>query len=140
MGQLPDRYKYEYKMSPCGESLDHTWSVVGDRGGIHLNLRLDSSSTSRGGVPSYIGGIEVHYRTPPEYMKDDPPSHDHCWLLDAPCWHEGFSLQVVEIWGPRVHRNPQDHMGMFRSLAESADDRFGYTQAAHAAESEAANG
>lgn len=46
------------------------------------------------------GGIETHYRTPPDYMRDDQPSHEHCWILGGKCWHDGSSLAATERWIP----------------------------------------
>jgi len=40
------------------------------------------------------GGIELHYQIPPDYMDDQAPSHQDCWLLNSPCWHDGSSLAI----------------------------------------------
>lgn len=45
-----------------------------------------------------MGGIEGHSPTP--YSEGDKPSHEHCWLIDGPCWHEGSSLQFSEQIAP----------------------------------------
>ena len=112
------RGKYQYEVV-CGTP-SHTWSVVGRHGGMHLWIRgylLDGTMT-------WSGGIEMHYRTPPQYMEHDAPSHDCCWLLQAPCWHDGSSLQATEEWIPRWLMDPHDHDGMLAALAAYAEERL----------------
>lgn len=66
----------------------------------------------------------MHYRTPPESMRDDPPSSDVCWLLHCPCWHDGSSLAVEEKWIPLWLTRPNDHDEMFLDLCLFADEVF----------------
>ena len=117
---MNDKYtcKYEYKRDIYDVPL-HTWSVVGKPGGIHLHIR-------ESGKPDhpYFGGLEVHYRQPPDYMKDKPPSQEHCWLLDAPCWHDGSSLQAEEIWIPLWRTMPNDHDRMLACLTQRWREAF----------------
>ena len=110
------RCTYEYS-KPFG-SPKHNWSVIGARGAVQLHITV---------VDKYgpSGGIEIHYLQPPEYMKNDAPSHDICWLLKCPCWHDGSSLQAEEVWIPRWQDDPHNHDAMFialqRVLEENTD-------------------
>lgn len=92
-------YRYEVKFG----QQQHMWCVVTARGGVHV--WASQYKPSKDAPPEYTGGIEVHYRTPPSYMADQPPSHDECFLLKAPCWHDGSSLQFEERWLPMF--NPE---------------------------------
>ncbi len=49
----------------------------------------------------WFGGVEIHYAKPPDHLHEKIPSHDHCWLLDGPCWHDGSSTHASEVWIPR---------------------------------------
>ena len=70
------------------------------------------------------GGLEIHYRIPPHYMFQKPPSHDNCWLLKSPCWHDGTSLAVEELWIPLWRNGETSHDLMFSELATQADEYF----------------
>jgi hypothetical protein len=108
------RCKYEYNPSaPFGAQ--HIWSVLAAQAGLHLWIRETPESKDQ---PVY-GGLEIHWRQPPDYMADDAPSQDHCWLLKAPCWHDGSSLQAEQKWIPKWRANPHDHSGMFSALTET---------------------
>lgn len=113
------RGKYEYE-NVFGHAR-HTWSVVLAAGAMHLHV-VDGGE--RAGEHRYSGGIEVHYRQPPRYMRDEPPSHDHCWLLQSPCWHDGSSLQASERWIPLWLAMPHEHDTILRMLAEHAEMTF----------------
>src|SRR5262245_5119155 len=71
----------------------HIYSVVGKFAGLHFWVEYISSR-------HLLGGVEIHYRQPPSYMLDDPPSNEHCWLLGGPCWHDGSSLRASEEFIP----------------------------------------
>ena len=121
------RWRGKYEWSKQFGHINHVWSVVAARGGAHLHISEwpDASIETS-------GGIEVHFRFAPESMRDDPPSHDRCWLLQCPCWHDGSSLQVTETWIPLWRSAPNDHEMILDRLAawlftqieneESADD------------------
>ena len=87
--------------------------------GRHLGISLNIAVYA--GDPS--GGIEYHYREPPEHMQDEAPSHDHCWLLKAPCWHDGSSTLVTDFWIPRWLEAPNDHVRMFKLMEEAITAR-----------------
>lgn len=114
--------KYEYKRPFSWAS--HTWSVVGARLGLHLHISvMDDKDHKDYGGPRESGGIEIHYRTPPDHMKDDAPYPGACWLLGGPCWHDGSSMQATEFWIPFWKENPHDHERMFRALEKELLDR-----------------
>ncbi len=112
------RYRCKYEYTFRYGDVVHTWSVVGVKGVVHLHI---TASTDRS--PAH-GGIEIHYRQPPDCMKDQPPTHDNCWLLNQPCWHDGSSLQVEETWIPLWNNLGDDHDAMLERLASYADGQF----------------
>lgn len=113
------KYEYTHQFS----SANHTWSVAGARMGVHLHISemVDGYKPEYG--PRFSGGIEIHYRAPPDYMKDDAPSGNPCWLIHGPCWHDGSSMQATEFWIPFWQENPFDHERMFRALEKELIDR-----------------
>lgn len=78
------------------KSREHHWSVVGPDGGIHIH---GARSEFFGG--RWSGGVEMHRRAPGEYEGQEP-SHTECWLLKAPCWHDGTSLYFSERIAPML--------------------------------------
>lgn len=107
--------KYEYTRR-FGKAY-HNWIVVGARIGVNLHITdLGEKDAKEFNCDRYSGGIEVHYRSPSDYMKDDAPSHNHCWVLECPCWHDGSSMQATEFWVPFWLSNPHDHDRMFVAL------------------------
>ena len=115
---MQSKYDCEYRYSVRNGNVYHTWIVIGSKGALHLHI------TDLMGVARYSAGIEVHYRTLPDYMAHEPPSHKHCDILGAPCWHDGSSLAAEETWIPRWLAAPHDHDGMFAALREEADRTF----------------
>lgn len=117
MPQFRSKYQYTRPYS----SGRHDWIVVGARGAIHLHI-----SEPPNGDPqySYSAGLETHYRSPPDYMADQAPSHDECWVLHCPCWHDGTSLYAQERYLPIWMADRHDHEGMFRRLEREYAERF----------------
>ena len=117
------RCKYEYNVDCFAKK--HIWSVVCGGGALHLWIN-DMGEKFGHDHPGqrYHGGLEIHYRTPPGYMRHDAPSQDECWLLHAPCWHDGSSLQASETWIPRWKARPHDHDDLFAALTKDAEGRF----------------
>lgn len=114
-------YRCQYIYSrPFGWPV-HVWELVGSAGGLHLHIR---DTEGVGDCDRYIGGIEVHYRSPPDYMRDQPPSHDECHVLKAPCWHDGSSMQATDIWIPMWESVGHDNDRMFELLSAEADKRL----------------
>lgn len=92
---LPDGFGWHYKAYLRGGRVEHEWAVVDkENGGIHVHGFHCDYGMSMG--REWFGGIEVHRLTPPDYGDQENPSHDHCWLLNAPCWHDGTSLGFSE--------------------------------------------
>lgn len=117
------RCKYEYECR-FGQPF-HQWSLVAADGGLHLHITDLGIKHEEKYHERYSGGIEVHWRSPPDYMKDKPPSHDECWLLKCPCWHDGSSLQVSEFWIPKWLALKGDQDAMFELLESDMSNRFG---------------
>ena len=103
------KYRSKYEFTTDFSTPNHVWTVIGRHLAIHLHI-----SELKDHGPS--GGIEYHYREPPEHMKDDAPSQDRCWLLKAPCWHDGSSMQVTDYWIPQWQKSPHDHARMLALL------------------------
>ena len=111
------RCKYEYTNDYYAK---HIWSVEGANGGIHLHITdLGEKITNE----RYSGGIEYHYRTPPDYMKEDAPSHHNCFLLGGPCWHDGSSLQASEYWVPLWEMDQGNHDLIFSELQKELEKK-----------------
>jgi len=94
-----NKIRCEYKLFLRFGAWEHQWSVKDDEFGIHLHItdyRESDNATMKKLEPS--GGLEIHYRTPPEGMKGQAPSQDDCWLLRTPCWHDGSSLSAAEFF------------------------------------------
>ena len=114
------RTKYEYTR-PFGHGR-HDWFVIGARGAIHLHISEPSDAKY-----DCVAGLEFHYRSPPDYMEDQAPSHDVCWVLKCPCWHDGTSLYARETLWPLIEGwlRTGDHEVIFRCLEAEADRIFG---------------
>lgn len=83
----------------------HEWSLADESGGIHISAVLSEYQ----GWKEWMGGAETHYANPPDYMSDKKPSHEHCWLLGKPCWHDGSSLYFSENIAPALPAPCSDH-------------------------------
>lgn len=93
---VPEGMVWQYKTTVRGGRDTHTWCLNGPRGGIHVDAWEAPMSF---GDERWMGGIEGHSPTPREY-DSAAPSHEHCWLLQGPCWHDGSSLQFSEQIAP----------------------------------------
>ena len=120
---LDTHWRPKYELTFLGGKPRHTYSVVGAPGGVHLHITDYGDEWVEEYGYRYSGGIEIHYRQPPEYMRDDAPSHDNCWLLNAPCWHDGSSLQVTEYWAPLLEGGATPEQ-MLHHLIGDARSRF----------------
>ena len=119
-----NNYRFKYTYESLHGNATHIWSAVGARGAIHLHITDYGEEHGQKYGQRYSGGIETHWRAPPEYMQDQPPSQDECWLLHCPCWHDGSSLQVSEFWIPRWLASPDDHDAMFALLESEMAGQF----------------
>ncbi len=54
-----------------------TFEAIGAEGAIHYHV----SKCELNGETHWSSGLEYHHRTPPDYMKDKPPSRDEYHLL-----------------------------------------------------------
>jgi hypothetical protein len=81
------------------DDYEKRWIVVGEHGAIDFHCsHADSEFACKYGR---TGGIEYHHRAPASYMRSDYSCvHDHCWILDGKCWHDGTSLWASEHWIP----------------------------------------
>jgi len=94
---IPDRMVWTYRQTLRGGRVNHEWTLVSDIGGVHIHgFRCGYDDYQ----PEWLGGIEYHWATAPDYMDAEKPSHEHCWLLGKPCWHDGSSLQFSEQIAP----------------------------------------
>lgn len=96
-------YKFEIKDADTPNKR-FTWSGVGEHGAVHVWAQFMEKPSF--GEKCY-GGIEVHSKTP-LYGENDPPSHDNCWLLNGPCWHDGSSLWFSENIQPMIESYEDD--------------------------------
>jgi hypothetical protein len=104
---------YEY-IAPEGKVTRHMWTLVGPTGAVHIWAEPNDPNFAARWNQEYYGGIEIHSPTRLYSFGDGKPDHDPCWLLNAPCWHDGSSLQFSEQvepfirhatlpFGPHVH-------------------------------------
>ncbi len=90
---LPEGVTWQYKAVLLSDRVNHTWAVASDKGGIHIHgFRCEYVGFDR----EWLGGIETHSATPFEYGDQKTPTHEHCWLINCPCWHDGTSLGFSE--------------------------------------------
>ncbi len=111
---LPRIYRYQYCLRLFAGNWNHSYEVIGRWGALNFHVTdLGEDYAKKFSSDQYSAGLECHYRTPPSYMADQPPSQDYCWLLKQPCWHDGTSLYALEVLMPFF--DPQNHKPMFSS-------------------------
>ncbi len=96
--KLPSEHRYKYTFTPDHYPA-HSYSIVCREGAIEFNVTEYGKRDD--GLPEFSGGLEIHYREPPDYMAKRAPSHDKCHLIGQPCWHDGTSLYASEVLIPR---------------------------------------
>jgi len=115
---LTRRYRYRLRVDFFAGSWRYDYSLIGAKGGMNLHVtgphHYDNSD-------HWSAGLETHSRTP-LYDDDAPPSHDECWLLKCPCWHDGTSSYAQDTYLPMVLR--ADHAAVFRQMIRDADSRW----------------
>ncbi len=84
---------------------------------MHLHV---SGPHHYAGDAHWSAGLETHSRTP--LYADEAPSHDYCWLLKCPCWHDGTTMYAEETYLPMALDGR--HGDIFRRLAFDADERW----------------
>ena len=114
------KVRKEYKLTEHFGSWQHSWLIVGRYGAVNLHITERMQNPALAELPRFSGGIEIHYRAPPDYMSDQPPSQERCWAFEhgSPCWHDGSSLQAEERYIPLWRTDPHNHERMFDLLME----------------------
>ena len=82
----------------------HLWSYADERGGVHIWAQYRDDEISRKYNWLWTGGVERHSPVRGEYDSAEP-SHDECWLIGKPCWHDGSSLYFSENIAPELGRD-----------------------------------
>lgn len=113
----PDGCEMGYSNEPGFKDCPHhTWWIKGPSGGVHVWAR----KAPLAGFPTeWIGGVEVHHAHCPDnsgWFNQNAPSQSNCWLLNAPCWHDGSSLYFSERIAPRMRHPDADTANDFDQL------------------------
>lgn len=117
---LPRRYRCQLRVwRRAGGAWECSYEPIGARGGVHLHV---AGPHHYDGGEHWSAGLEFHGRAPLDCQAEQPPSHDVCWLLNCPCWHDGTSLYAEEEYLPLVLAG--SHATVFRSLIHDADKRW----------------
>lgn len=120
------KYRFKYEYTNGHGYPKHIWTCIGRHGAMHFHV-TDFGEKGPDGQrrhERYSGGLETHYRAPPDYMAEQVPSQDKCWLLGGPCWHDGTSLYASENLIPFWLFDPHDHDRVFQRLAREYENRF----------------
>ena len=113
---MPRFSGHKYTWSKPFTTVRHQWELIGPNGGIHFH----ASGPHQG---NWACGLEIHRSTP---NGTDAPSQMKCWLLNAPCWHDGTSLYAEETLWPmiEVYLRTGEHETIFRFLEREYDTHF----------------
>ena len=122
--KLPRRYRYNYRRWLFAGNWNESYELVGCKGGLHFHVVDLGAEHGEKYGQRFSCGLEMHSRTP--LYGDDPPSHDECWLLKCPCWHDGTSLYAQKTLLPMQQKMTMD--GFFAVLAGEADEHFNREQ------------
>lgn len=118
-------FREQYTLTRPFGSWRHEWVVEGARMALSLWIHdMGEEHAKKYGDPRYSGGIEIHYRAPPDYMRDQAPRHE-CSMLGGLCWHDGSSLQAERDWIPFWRKFPNNHEAIFARLQEELMARDG---------------
>lgn len=112
------RITKRYEVTYCEIfGIQHMWIVIGGTMAKHLWIRqsVHAMKDDYDGE-RYLGGVETHWRSPPEHARFSAPDHNNCRILGAPCWHDGTSLWASEKWIPQWECSPHDHKGILDEL------------------------
>lgn len=92
------------------DSYETHWILVGPQGAVDFHCtNLDRIRVGSGMHDLWrSGGVEYHHRAVPDYMTRKEASHEHCWILEGPCWYAGTSLWASEHWIPLLERDGED--------------------------------
>lgn len=123
-----NKYKHhKYEWTRRGDWVTHRWELVGPYGGLHLSAQLHApKKMSEASQYDPACGLEIHYATAPEYMRNQAPSHTNCHLAGGRCWHDGTSLYARETLWPEVEHYLRSgaHDHVFSLLEREAQKRF----------------
>jgi hypothetical protein len=114
---LTRRYRYKLVSAFSLGRWEHSYEIVGGLGGAHLHFSGPHKIGER--EERWSAGLELHSRAP---LDEGPPSHDRCWLLECPCWHDGTSLYAEEHFLPMFLDG--DHYRIFLGMIGWADDKL----------------
>ena len=89
-----------------------------------MQFHVAGPYTHEGATSEWIGGLETHYRSPPDYMGNSAPSHDHCHILKSPCWHDGTSRYASERLIPEWLADRHNHDAIFEMLKREYRKKF----------------
>lgn len=104
----------------------HDWCLIGEAGAI--NIWAEPGSLR--GWDRWLGGVECHWASPPDYYEGQAPHHENCWLIEKPCWHDGSSLYFSERIVPMLPEPTGKQMDgsendrMLYILRDWFDDKF----------------
>ncbi len=118
-----DKYRKEYHyVHSYPHYKKHIWLIECAQGAVHLHITDLGEKCEH---DRYSGGIETHYRKPPDHMATDSPSQNQCWIFGgSPCWHDGSSLYASEHFVPMWEMDKHDHDGMFNALIVHMHNQF----------------
>lgn len=122
--EQPAPVQQGFKRITTVDDYETRWMLVGPRGAVDFHCSHASDRYTFG----RIGGIEEHHRTPPSYMREEQPSHEHCWILGGKCWHDGSSLYASEVLIPLLERDGE--AAIWKQLDCEYRKRFGETEQA----------
>lgn len=114
--EMDRRFKLTYRLIERFGTWLHCYDVVCAKGGVTLHLTHNLKAEHP--FPKWHGGLEVHHAFP---IKDCPPDHPQCSVINRPCWHDGTSLWVEESFIPGW--KPGDHESAWRACMRWAVDR-----------------
>lgn len=95
------------------------WAIVGEYGAIEFWI-MGSTVTDFDGT-GYRGGVEQHNRQPFAYSANSP-DHEHCPVINGPCYHDGSSLYASEVFIPGWLREGDDFV--WRKLEQEYEERY----------------
>jgi len=106
-------FRCEYTYSKPHNHERHCWVCIGRHGAMQFHV---AGPYTYEGANEWGGGLETHYRSPPDYMANNAPSHDQCHILKSPCWHDGTSLYARERLIPEWLADRHNHDAIFEML------------------------
>lgn len=96
MTTLPDRFAYIFRKTWRDSRWHYSWIVCEKGTKEKLGrgaVEIQASQTDSMGL-RWLGGVEVHYTSRPDYMRDTP-SNERCAALGGlPCWHDGSATAL----------------------------------------------